>query len=66
MDISVIIGKIVMILLVVGGINWGLYGLLGLDLVAKIFGGGTVVAKLVYTLVGVSGVLLLLRMLGVL
>ncbi|MBP6985090.1 MAG: DUF378 domain-containing protein [Alphaproteobacteria bacterium] len=57
--------KIFMILLIVGGINWGLFGLLGIDLVAKIFGGGTVVAKVVYILVGVAGVKALLGLLGI-
>jgi uncharacterized protein len=44
------------ILMIVGAINWGLVGLLGLDLVATIFGVGTVLAKVVYILVGVAGV----------
>jgi uncharacterized protein len=42
-------------LMVVGAINWGLVGLLGLNLVALILGTG-ILAKLVYILVGVSGV----------
>lgn len=51
------IDVIAAILLVVGGLNWGLWGLLEFDLVAALLGGNTaVLAKVVYTLVGVSAV----------
>lgn len=43
-----------LILTVVGGLNWGLVGLFDLDLVARIFGGGTNLARIVYVLVGLS------------
>lgn len=46
-------------LVVVGAINWGLVGLFNLDLVAALFGSGTGLARTVYTLVGVAGVVLL-------
>jgi uncharacterized membrane protein YuzA (DUF378 family) len=43
-------------LIIVGAVNWGLVGLLQLDLVAAIFGGqDAVLARLVYILVGASG-----------
>ena len=45
---------IALILLIVGGLNWGLVGLLDFDLVAWIFGAMTIGAKIVYTLVGVA------------
>ncbi|MEM4246995.1 MAG: DUF378 domain-containing protein [Candidatus Woesearchaeota archaeon] len=45
---------IALVLVIVGAINWGLVGLFGFDLVAKIFGAG-VVAKIVYDLVGLAG-----------
>lgn len=41
-------------LIIVGGLNWGLVGLLGFDLVAAIFGPASVLARIVYTLVGLS------------
>lgn len=42
-------------LLVIGGLNWGLVGLFGFDLVAAVFGGSSVfLARLVYVLVGLS------------
>lgn len=49
------------ILVIVGAINWGLVGLLELDLVAKLLGGIPMLAKLVYILVGLSGVLLVVK-----
>jgi uncharacterized membrane protein YuzA (DUF378 family) len=44
------------ILLVVGGLNWGLVGLANFDLVAALFGVGSILAKAVYTLVGLAAV----------
>lgn len=45
-----------MILLIVGGLNWGLVGILDFDLVATIFGDGAAVSRIVYSLVGISAV----------
>lgn len=42
-------------LLVIGGLNWGLVGLLGFDLVAAIFGEMSLLSRVVYILVGLSG-----------
>ncbi len=47
---------IFIVLLVVGGLNWGLVGLFDFDLVASIFGEGSALARIVYSLVGVSSV----------
>lgn len=42
------------ILLVIGGLNWGLVGLFKFDLVATIFGGqAAVLSRIVYTIVGI-------------
>lgn len=48
------------VLLVVGGLNWGLVGFLQFDLVAAIFGEGSVLSRIVYSLVGVSALYVLL------
>ena len=45
---------LVAILLVVGGLNWGLVGLANFDLVASIFGSGDWISRIVYALVGLS------------
>ncbi len=39
-----------------GGLNWGLVGLFGFDLVATIFGDASVLSRIVYSLVGISAV----------
>lgn len=44
------------VLLVVGGLNWGLVGFFGFDLVATLFGDMTGISRLVYGLVGLSAV----------
>ena len=49
-----IVNIVTFLLLIIGGINWGLLGLMGLDLVAKIFGAGTTISQVIYVLVGVS------------
>ena len=46
---------VAMVLLIVGGVNWGLIGLMNIDLVAMIFGDMTVLARLVYLAVGAAG-----------
>jgi uncharacterized membrane protein YuzA (DUF378 family) len=44
------------ILLVIGGLNWGLVGAANFDLVATIFGTMTPLSRLVYVLVGLAAV----------
>lgn len=49
--------KVTLILVIIGAINWGLIGFLGFDLVAYLFGGQmALISRVVYALVGVSGV----------
>jgi len=43
------------ILVIVGALNWGLVGLIDLDIVAAILGQMTVATRLVYILVGIAG-----------
>lgn len=45
-------------LVVIGALNWGLVGLLGVNVVSMIFGSAPEIEKLVYILVGASGVYL--------
>ena len=52
--------KIVGLLAIVGALNWGLIGLTGNNLVEQIFGAGTTLTKVIYILVGLSGLMLLL------
>jgi uncharacterized membrane protein YuzA (DUF378 family) len=50
------INLITLILVIVGGLNWGLVGLLDFNLVAAIFGDQTPLSRIVYVLVGLSAV----------
>lgn len=49
-----IIDWIALILLIIGGLNWGLVGIGGWDLVDIIFGSIASLAKIVYILVGLA------------
>lgn len=51
---------IAIILVVVGGLNWGLIGIFNFDLVAAIFGDATLISRIAYVLVGISAVYILL------
>ena len=59
-----IIKTIAYILLIVGALNWGLVGLLKTDLVQLLFGSMTFLSRLVYSLVGLSGLYLVLFPMG--
>jgi uncharacterized protein len=50
------LGKIALTLLIIGGLNWLLVGLFNYDLVAAIFGRGSVLARAVYVIVGLCAI----------
>ncbi len=47
---------ITLVLLIVGGLNWGLVGLFDFDLVAAVFGEMSTLSRIVYALVGLSAI----------
>jgi uncharacterized membrane protein YuzA (DUF378 family) len=49
-----ILNTLTLVLLIVGGLNWGLVGLFNFDLVATLFGEMSAVSRIVYALVGLS------------
>ena len=49
---------IAIILVIVGGLNWGLVGLFSFDLVAAIFGAMSSLSRIIYTLVGLAAIYL--------
>jgi len=51
---------VVFILVIVGALNWGLVGLFKVDVVASILGDMSTAARVVYTLVGLSGLYMLM------
>lgn len=52
--------KILAIVCLIGALNWGLVGFFGFDLIAAIFGPMSFVSRLIYALVGLSGVALII------
>ena len=44
------------ILLVIGGLNWGLVGILGFDLVAALLGPASGASRAIYSLVGLAAI----------
>jgi len=49
------IDTIALALIIIGAINWGLIGLFNFNLVDTLFGVGSALSRIVYTLVGISG-----------
>ncbi|KPN61945.1 DUF378 domain-containing protein [Aliiroseovarius crassostreae] len=47
---------VTLILVCIGGVNWGLVGLANFDLVAALLGDMSILSRIVYLLVGVSAV----------
>ncbi len=50
---------IALLLVIIGGLNWGLVGIFELDLVQLIFGSIPILMKLVYVLVGLAALYML-------
>ena len=49
-----VLDVVVTVLLIIGGINWGLVGFFDFNLVTAIFGAATAASRVVYALVGLS------------
>lgn len=48
---------VALILVIIGGINWGSIGIFQFDIVAALFGGqGAIVSRIVFTLVGLAAI----------
>lgn len=54
-----VVNLIATILVIVGGLNWGLVGAFNYDVVAAIFGAASIVAKVIYGLVGLGALWML-------
>jgi uncharacterized membrane protein YuzA (DUF378 family) len=51
-----VLDSIVLILVIIGAINWGLIGFFHFDLVAALFGSMSTLSKLIYIIVGIGGI----------
>ena len=47
--------KICLLLTIIGAINWGLIGIFDFNLVDTIFGTGSILSRIIYSLVGIAG-----------
>ncbi len=50
------IQKILLVMTIVGALNWGLVGLFDMNLVSSLFGTATFITKLIYTLIAIAGI----------
>lgn len=50
-----IVDKIALVLIIIGAINWGLVGIFNFNLVDAIFGTMSIISRIIYGLVGISG-----------
>ena len=50
-----VIDTIALILVIIGAINWGLIGAFNFNLVDTLFGVSSVISRIIYILVGISG-----------
>ncbi len=50
-----VIDTIALVLIIIGAINWGLVGIFNFNLVEAIFGAMSVISRIIYILVGISG-----------
>mgnify|MGYP003545054443 CR=1 FL=1 len=49
--------KVCLVVTIIGGINWGLVGLLDFNLVSAIFGENSIIPRIVYSLVGLTSLI---------
>lgn len=49
--------KILLVLTIIGAINWGLIGILDFNLVDTIFGVDSLFSRIIYSLVGIAGLI---------
>ena len=50
-----VIDTIALVLIIIGANNWGLVGIFNFNLVDAIFGSMSVISRIIYILVGISG-----------
>lgn len=48
--------KMLLVLTIVGAINWGLVGLFDMNLVTSLFGSATFITRIIYTVIAVAGI----------
>jgi len=54
-----ILRMVAFVMVMVGAIVWGLLGIFNINIVAALFGDATVLSRIIYTLVGISAIVLM-------
>lgn len=49
--------KVLLVLTIVGAINWGLVGLFDMNLVSSLFGSATFITRIIYTVIAIAGII---------
>ncbi len=52
-----VLQKIALIFTIIGAINWGLIGIFDFNLVTNIFGDNSILSRIIYSIVGISGLI---------
>ena len=47
---------IILVLIIVGAVNWGLIGFFRFDLIASLFGQLSAISRIIYAIVGIAGI----------
>ena len=48
--------KVCLVLTIIGAIVWGIVGIFNVNIVDMIFGVGSIISRIIYTLVGIAGI----------
>ena len=49
--------KCALVVTIIGALNWGLIGIFDFNLVTFLFGSGTIMTRIVYSLVAITGII---------
>ena len=49
--------KICLVITIIGGLNWGVVGLLDFNIIDAIFTAGSVISRIIYSIVGITSII---------
>ena len=49
--------KICLVITIIGGLNWGLVGLLDFNIIDAIFTAGSIISRIIYSIVGITSII---------
>lgn len=49
--------EICLVITIIGGLNWGLVGLLDFNIIDAIFTAGSVISRIIYSIVGITSII---------